>query len=390
MATFTIEEKKPTICFATMCKNEEHCIRETLESVYKYIDTWVVHDTGSTDKTCEIVTEFFKEKGIDGQLYCEEWQGFDYNKTKMFEIAYNKADYILHLDADDLLIGDFKFDVEAPYKDTYNMTTRRFGLDYNCTYLWKGSLKWKWCGVAHTIVKCLDRKNGVYGQSDELINEDIYVISRDTGNRSNDPLKYAKDAERLKKQFFQTLYEDPDGLNRRSCFYTAQSYMDAKNYVEAIKWYYLYTQLKNTWCEEEYESNVRIARCLITLDHPYEEVKKYIDKAIAIFDDRAEPYYILGKHANGKKRWQEAYTLLNLALEQDYSNARKKYKLFVSRDLYGKFVKDELSVACFWTNRLKEGMVYLNDILNDEDFAVHKPRLEENVKHFNDRLDLEK
>ena len=39
------EMVRPTICFATMCKNEEHCIRETLESVYKYIDTWVVHDT---------------------------------------------------------------------------------------------------------------------------------------------------------------------------------------------------------------------------------------------------------------------------------------------------------------------------------------------------------
>ena len=47
-----------------MCKNEEHCIRDTLESVYKYIDTWVVHDTGSTDNTCKIVTEFFEEKGI--------------------------------------------------------------------------------------------------------------------------------------------------------------------------------------------------------------------------------------------------------------------------------------------------------------------------------------
>ena len=85
---FEITEKKPTICFATMCKNEEHCIRDTLESVYKYIDTWVVHDTGSTDNTCKIVTEFFEEKGISGELYCEEWQGFDYNKTKMFERCY--------------------------------------------------------------------------------------------------------------------------------------------------------------------------------------------------------------------------------------------------------------------------------------------------------------
>ena len=64
--TFEVEEnEKPTICFATMCKNEEHCIKDTLESVYKYIDTWVVHDTGSTDNTCQIVTDFFEEKGIE-------------------------------------------------------------------------------------------------------------------------------------------------------------------------------------------------------------------------------------------------------------------------------------------------------------------------------------
>ena len=55
-----LQEKK-TICFATMCKNEEHCIKDTLESVYKYIDYWVVHDTGSTDNTIQIVTEFFAE-----------------------------------------------------------------------------------------------------------------------------------------------------------------------------------------------------------------------------------------------------------------------------------------------------------------------------------------
>ena len=75
---------RKTICFATMCKNEEHCIKDTLESVYKYIDTWVVHDTGSTDKTCQIITDFFKEKGIQGELFVDEWKGFDYNKTQLF------------------------------------------------------------------------------------------------------------------------------------------------------------------------------------------------------------------------------------------------------------------------------------------------------------------
>ena len=82
----------PTLCFITMCKNEEHCIKQTLESVYKYIDYWVVCDTGSTDKTCEIVTEFFKEKNIPGELFVDEWIGFDKNKTLMFQRAYQKTD----------------------------------------------------------------------------------------------------------------------------------------------------------------------------------------------------------------------------------------------------------------------------------------------------------
>ena len=55
----------PTICFITMCKNEEHCIKNTLESVYNFIDYWIVCDTGSSDNTCTIVTEFFKEKNSE-------------------------------------------------------------------------------------------------------------------------------------------------------------------------------------------------------------------------------------------------------------------------------------------------------------------------------------
>ena len=129
----TINEKNPkkTICFATMCKNEEHCIKETLESIYKYIDTWVVHDTGSTDNTCKIVTDFFQEKGISGELFIDEWKGFDYNKTLLFNRCYNKSDYILHLDADDLIVGDFKLEIKGD-KDAYFLNTKRDSACYKC------------------------------------------------------------------------------------------------------------------------------------------------------------------------------------------------------------------------------------------------------------------
>ena len=49
-----------------------------------------------------------------------------------------------------------------------------------------------------------------------------------------------------------------------------------------------------------------------------------------------------------------------------------------------KYVDDELSVACYWTNRGKEGFKLLNELLDDDDchFAEHKDRFEMNKTHF--------
>ena len=53
-------------CFNTMVNNESHVIERMLESVYPYIDYWVIQDNGSTDGTQDIIKNFFKEKGIPG------------------------------------------------------------------------------------------------------------------------------------------------------------------------------------------------------------------------------------------------------------------------------------------------------------------------------------
>ena len=320
---FMVPHTKPTIVFATMCKNEEHCIKATLNSVYKYIDYWVVHDTGSTDNTCQIVKDFFDEKKIPGELFVGEWKGFDYNKTQLFSRCEGKGDYILHIDADDLIVGDFKFTTRSNY-DAYYLTTRRHTVSYKCLVLWKNNLRWKFCGVAHTTVKSLVKPEG-YSTTEELVCDNVYLHSRDDGSRSNDPLKYFNDGEKLKKQFFDTLYQDPDELNNRSVFYTAQSYLDAQKPELALQWYCLYLKLKDTWIEEVFESHLKIAKILIDMKKSYDEIAKYIYAAIKIYPDRAEPYYILGKHCNYIQRQEEAYGLLKKALSMNFEKVNKKY-----------------------------------------------------------------
>jgi hypothetical protein len=377
----TFDIPKPTICFITMCKNEEHCIKATLESVYKFIDYWIVCDTESSDNTCNIVTEFFKEKNIPGELFVDKWLGFDKHKTLMFERAYGKTDYVLHLDADDFMVGDLNKDLLiSEKKDKYNFSYVRGNSKFKTSSLYNNQLKWLYAGVAHNIIVCLDKQN--ITTSDIFVCDELYVDNNERGARKFDPNKYINDALKLKDQFFETLYEDPYGLNYRSVFYTAQSYMDSGRHKEAIQWYTLYTKLKNTWNEEFFESTLRIGMCMIILNFEEDKIKNQLHKAMDIFPDRAEPYKTLGKYYNDKSKTELGYKYLKEAKNKNVDDILKKYVLFVNKYSYGKYVNDELSVACYWTNRGEEGYQLLNEIIDDAEFENNKERLLKNKEHF--------
>lgn len=383
MINFQNKGSNKSMCFATMCKNEEHCIKDTLESVYKYIDYWVVCDTGSTDRTKEIVREFFAEKGIPGELIEHEWVGFDHNKSLMMESAYNKSDYVMHLDADDWLMGDFSFTEGDAGSDLYFMKVKRGGSEWKAYIIFNNRLRWKFCGVAHTILKCLDKEHPAVADISE---RESYISGEERGSRMFDPKKYFIDAEKLKRQFFDTLLEDPYGLNRRSAFYTAQSYMDCGMFHESIKWNRLYLNLQDTWDEERFEAQMRISLCMINLKYENQIIINEMEKAMDIFPDRVEPLYHLGKYLVGKEEYEKAYPYLLRGTKIDFSSVKDKYILFLNESCYGKNLYDDLSVSCFWLGKYQEGLGYLNQILDLPEFSSHRERLLLNVQHFKDRM----
>ena len=379
--------KKNSICFATMCKNEENCIRDTLENIYKYIDYWIISDTGSTDNTCKIIKDFFKEKNIPGELHHDEWISFDKNKTKLFNYCYKKTDYILHLDADDLLEGDFEFKDEDAGKIKYNCLCKRgssSSITFQVIFMFNNHYHWKFCGVAHTIIRCLDNHDNI--PDGYFIDRNFYLNSRDKGNRSLDSEKYYKDAIILSKQFFDTLIDDPDNLNSRSVFYTAQSYFDCQKYEESAKWYSLYTKLNNTWIEETFESYLRLGLIYRILKYNNDLISQMYMMAINIFNDRAEPYLELGTFYNQNRDFQKAYDLLIKAKEISFEEVKKKYLLYINSKSYGKYINDELSVSCYWIGKYNYSINLIEEIINDLDFKEHRERLFQNLHYSLDKI----
>jgi glycosyltransferase involved in cell wall biosynthesis len=107
------------IILISIIKNEEKIIERCITSVLSICDAVCITDTGSTDNTCTIVENLFKNKNIVGKLYHDEWKDFGHNRTNAFKNAQeycnklgwdSKTTYGLLLDAD-------TFDISSPVFD---------------------------------------------------------------------------------------------------------------------------------------------------------------------------------------------------------------------------------------------------------------------------------
>jgi glycosyltransferase involved in cell wall biosynthesis len=385
---------RPTMAFAVMCKDEEEHIGKSLNAVKNYVDYIVVADNGSTDKTFDIVREFFETTGIPGAWCIDEWEGFGKTKTKMMAHVKGHTDYVIHLDADDFLEGNFEFTFADSGKDQYLIVNKKGGSRYWCSVIYDNKLTWKFCGVAHTTIKAVERPVHITTKN---ISEDIaWIDNSGQGSRILDPHKFLKDAKALEKQYWETLIHDPDMLNTRSCFYCAQSYKDHGNGIEkeylvnALQWYKKYMKLRYTWFEEEYEAMLEITnikRSLNTLPHlgyifPIEEIEEDYLKAIKIIPDRAEAYLKLGSLYNDTKQFEKAYDILSKGKGVSLEAAKSKYKLFILEPMYELGFNDELSVACYWLGKKKEGIELIKEIIHLPNFAIHRDHYKSNLKHF--------
>ena len=245
-------------------KDEEKDIERCLKSVYKYIDYWVIIDTGSKDKTIKKVKSLMKNRfKVPGELHERPWVDFSHNRNESLEIAETKADYVMFMDADDIFKPDknFNFDfIDAEKYIAYNVPFSVNKINFERTMFVKSGEGLRYTGVLH---ECIGHEDS------ELFHSKTFWAPHCRVEANASPLKraatekekYLNDAKVLE----DALKDDPD--NSRYWFYLGQCYGDAGEDLKSIEAYEKRIEMGPP-LEEIYLSLYRIAasRMRITED----------------------------------------------------------------------------------------------------------------------------
>ncbi len=95
----------PKLSCTIITLNEEHCIERTLKAVWEVADEIIIVDSGSTDKTLDICRK------AKASIMHNDWIG--YGPQKRFAEDQATHDWILNLDADEVLTGQLITEIKT-------------------------------------------------------------------------------------------------------------------------------------------------------------------------------------------------------------------------------------------------------------------------------------
>lgn len=363
-----------SVCLNMIVKNESRVIRRCLDSVLRFIDTWVIVDTGSTDGTQDIIRSYFAEKDLPGELFEEPFRDFGYNRTRALELARHRADYTFIIDADEVLLCSEGFAFPELELDEYQIvhapgeSETRFYL----TQLVRSALPWRYQGVMHEVILC-DAPHRT-GRIEGVVTKGFFDSARNV-----DPVaKYQRDAAVLEK----ALLTEPN--NARYVFYLGQSYRDARDPERAVAAYRRRVAMGG-WEEEQWHAQLQVALLEERLDHWNQAIVDYL-AAYQLRPRRAEPLCELAR----TYRQRAQYHLAHLFASRALAIPRPDDILFVDESVYAWRALDEYSIAAAYIGEPDIAISSADRLLGEGKLPADQRRRVEGNREFFRKLSREK
>lgn len=313
-----------------MIKNEEDTIISSLISVKNYIQSLIIYDTGSTDNTIKLITDFCEQNNLILRLKEEEFINFGESRNRALQFAesFDNIDYLLLMDANDILDnGETLLKLCADKKDSketgfylvqqwHNSNTNTNNTYYNIRLI-KLNRGWRYIGSVHEYIN-----------NDNEIPErnDYHIVLKQ--ERSKEIEKSFRRLRTDKQILLQSLEIEPN--NSRNIFYLAQTCYCLKEYDDAFKNYLLRTTLNSGFLEEIFYSFMRCGDIIAIQGGNWNDSMTYYMKAYEL-EQRAEPLVRIAQYYITKEKWLISYSFLSVACRLEYPI---NSMLFVDKNVY--------------------------------------------------------
>ncbi|MBV7276007.1 glycosyltransferase family 2 protein [Clostridiaceae bacterium UIB06] len=351
-----------TISLCMIVKNEEKVLSKCLDSIKDIAEEIIIVDTGSTDNTKKIAS-FYTDKIFDFK-----WID-DFSAARNFSFSKASKEYILWLDADDIILKEDRkefFQLKENLSDDTDVVMMRYNVGFdesgnaNESYfrerLVKRSCNFKWADRIHEYI----------GVSGKIVNSDVCITH--VKNRSNN-------VRNLK--IFKKMRSSSRSFSPRNLYYYAKELYFNKQYNHAILYYKRFLQTSEGWIEDYINACSEIAQCYRAKNNRENELM-YLMKSFSYDVPRAETCCELGYFFKNANEYDKAIFWFETAL-----SLKKSENTWgtIKHDCYGYIPSIELCV-CYYKLGNKEEAIKYNKLA--EQFKPSDKMVEYNKKFFGD------
>ncbi|MCI8866495.1 MAG: glycosyltransferase [Lachnospiraceae bacterium] len=271
----------PTISLCMIVKNEEVHIARCLGSVAGLVEEIIIVDTGSTDRTVEIASDYTTK------VYSYPWKD-DFSDARNYSFSQASMDYCMWMDADDILEETEK-DKFLHLKQSLPPDIDIVMMKYNTSFdeagkptfsyfreRWiRNCPQYRWIGAVHEVIP----PNG------KAIYSDIAICHKKIG---------AADPDR-NLRIYQKMASDGKQLEPRQQYYYGRELYYHKQYKKAISVLEEFLLSADGWVENKIEACSICASCYYQIGQEQSALATLL-RSMSFDLPRAELCCEIGKH----------------------------------------------------------------------------------------------